>query len=179
MGMNTAPEYLKPVLSDLQRQYGRKFFLEGGCGVAAAIMAEVALSQGAHCNLNLIMREDEVGDEILSHIALSLFVDRASNDPIEIDIDGDDAYDRWVESWEALELEDEGEIISSFDERWVDLTGDDVNIKEELKRVTEDYGLNVGVEWIDEHYDRLKARALKVAAAPKGKPAMSIGLESV
>lgn len=159
MSMVKVPEAYKAVINMAIKENGVDFYTDGGCGLLAALLAEVAIKNGGHGLFNLIMRGDFEGDRWLSHVTFD-----QSHSDLDLDVGGDDASYRWVERILKEEEEENGtdpDDVEFDDEIIAFGPGDD--IKSILWKITEDYDLAVNVEWLEEHYDRLKARALKIA----------------
>lgn len=140
----------------LCNEYDKDFFTSGGCGVFAALLAEVAARDGQHGEFNLVMREDIDGDQWLSHITYYHY-----ESSLDLDVGGRDAEDRWMAKI-SEEVEEDGEDPSElvFDNIGV-AVGPEDDIMKILLDTTEQYGLNVGQDWVQEHYPRLRERVLK------------------
>lgn len=140
----------------LINDFGKDFFISGGCGVFAALLAEVAASDGQHGELNLVMREDLDGDQWLSHITYYHY-----ESSLDLDVGGKEAEDRWMARI-SEEVEEDGEDPSElmFDNIGVAVgPGDDIMAI--ILDVTDRYNLNVEEDWVKEHYPKLRDRILK------------------
>jgi len=140
----------------LINDFGKDFFISGGCGVFAAILAEVAASDGQHGEFNLVMREDFDDCQWLSHITYYHY-----ESSLDYDVGGKDAEDRWMAKI-SQEAEEEGEDPSELIFFNIGLSvGPEDDIMAMLLDMTDRYDLNVREDWVKEHYPKLRDRILK------------------
>lgn len=152
--MSTIPEDFAEVIAMARNAYGEDFFVCGGCGVFASLLAEVAQAKGQMGSLYLIIQVSD-GDSLLSHICFS---DPISNDMYDI-TGGQGADQRWERfiQEESLGWEDPA---FEYEEVLIDHDSDILAI---LKNLTSEYFLNVSEDWVDSHYLSLRNQALSVA----------------
>lgn len=153
------PAEFERVIDMARTTFGEYFFISGGCGVLAALLAEVAQAKGLHGSLYLLIRVTD-GDSYLSHIC---FGSSILTDTYDI-TGGDDAFERWEQKIHDECLEMRGED-PAFEYEKVVLDADS-NIFEILKDITSEHFLNVPLHWVEAHYPSLRDRALSVAGFP-------------
>lgn len=154
--MSHMPAEFERVIEIARNTYGEDFFISGGCGVLAALLAEVAQAKGQHGSLYLMIRVTD-GDSCLSHICFSSLI---LNDTYDI-TGGDGADERWVNRIidECMEMREEDPAFE-YEELILDADSDIFAI---LKDITSEHFLNVPLHWVEAHYLSLRDRALSVA----------------
>jgi hypothetical protein len=142
--------------------YGKDFFTSGGCGVLAALLAEVTHAKGEYGSLYLIIRVGD-GDSWLSHIC---FNDHISNDCYDIN-GGDGADEQWEHLIYSQCIENnEEDPAFEYSEIFLDSQSDIFAI---LKKLSSEYFLNVSKQWVENHYPDLRDRVLSAAGLGEKK----------
>lgn len=144
--------------------YGQHFFMSGGCGVLAALLADVARAKGEDGTFYMIFRT--LGsDYFIQHVC---FKHEQSND----------IYDIWggnapanlitpIVKQARMEMEQEGrredyieDQLPTFDFDRISIPFD-TDIMETLKKMSAFYGLRVGPKWVECHYPELRDRVFE------------------
>ncbi|KXS55237.1 MAG: hypothetical protein AWU57_336 [Marinobacter sp. T13-3] len=146
-------------LAILKDRLGTSFFLEGGCAVAAALLAEVAQANNDFGHLILMEQESEDGrDTWISHVTYHHI--RTNQ---VFDINGPGADDRWIDHM-TQEAEAEGEEPPCFSEDYYLDIDPDTCIRDVLWQITREHGFIQDVEWLENHYDDLRRAVLAGAS---------------
>ena len=136
-----------------KKEYGTEFYIDGGCAVMAALLADVAKNKNEFGEFLILIRVTD-GDSYVSHVC---FHHNETKDTYDIS-GGDDAEERWTTKIinECREMREEDPAFEtesiSFDK-----TSD---IYEVLKVISSDYFLSIGSKWVEENYKSLRDKVL-------------------
>lgn len=157
-------DHLHEVVARCREAHGRDFFIEGGCAVLAALLAQAAQLKGETGELVLVIRRND--DETwLSH---ACYLHHPSNRVIDIDnLERADEY--WMDTITQCCLENR-EPEPEMDCQCIPV-GLDTDIAALLYQITEDWRLTVKAAWLDENYQELASRlGLQASASTAPTP---------
>ncbi|MGX1201178.1 hypothetical protein [Marinobacter sp. MBR-105] len=154
--MNTAqnlPTEVELTMAFCRDKYGTEFFTSGGCGVFAALLADVALAIGhGPGTFWLIMRESEDGrEQWLSHICYEHPADGGLYDIHG----GPRADEHWMDKV-SEEARAEDEPTPEFFDLCHESASTSEGIYQQLIELTKEYCLNTKVSWVAAHYPALR-----------------------
>lgn len=155
--------HLEAVIERCKDLHGEQFFVEGGCAVLAALLAQAAQSKGESGDFVLLIRENEDGETWLSHIC---YHHHPSNRVIDIT-----AFDRADELWMdniALSCAEMREPEPEFRLEAVEASPKS-DILSTLRQLIQAWRLNVNADWLDRHYETL-AQATASPVSASGTP---------